>query len=726
MGRPLLRVEDDRLLRGDARFVADITVPDLLHIAVVRSTAPHARLGPIDLDEARAMAGVVDAFCGSDIAQHLRPLPSHRPLPPEWAAFRQAALAVDIVRYVGEPVAVVVATSRAIAEDAVDRVVVQYDDLPVVASTGSEPAAELFPGHSNVVSVIEKAGGMALENALGLADVVVEEEFSVQRHSGVPLETRGLLARPDADGGLTLWGVAKMPHFIRAAVAEMLGFDRDRVRVEPVSIGGGFGVRGEFHPEDFLVPFAALRVGRPVRWIEDRVEHFIGTNHSRECRWRVRAGATRDGQLVFLAGEVTLDIGAYVRPLVGVIAEQCALNLLGPYRVPSFSCRATSVVSNKTGVGTVRAPGRFEATFAREGILDLLAAKLGVAPLELRDRNILGADDYPFDTGVESFGKHVVYDSGDPRRALRLAAETIATGDPERDVDDHRLVGIGAVPFIESTGLGPYEHARISVEEPGQLVVRLGTTSMGQGHETSFAQIAADAVGVEVGDVVVLEGDPDSVSDGIGTFASRSLVMGGSAIWLAGQELGELIDKLDPQRTGSLRELLLAAAAADIELDVESRFESWNTTYAYGAHAAVVAIDPLLGSLEVLRYLVVADVGRVINPLIVKGQVHGGVVQGLGGALLEELAYSDEGQPLSASFMDYLLPSAHEAPVVEVVLLDEARAGGNPLGAKGAGEIGTIAAAAVVAAAVRDALQGCDVDLTSLPFKPERLVSQRS
>jgi CO/xanthine dehydrogenase Mo-binding subunit len=721
IGRSLLRVEDEPLLRGRARFVADVVLPGQLHLAVVRSTAAHAILQTVDLADARDMPGVVDAFSGSDIIEALHPLPSQRPVEPEWQPLRQAALAVDTVRYVGEPVAVVIATSRALAEDAADRVVVELDPLPVVTGPADRAIAELFPGYSNVAAVLEKSGGIATADAVALADVIVEEEFSVQRHSGVPLETRGLQARPDADGGITLWGVAKMPHFIRSAVAEMLGLDEQLVRIEPVNIGGGFGVRGEIYPEDFLVPFAALRTGKPVCWIEDRAEHLLGTNHSRECQWRVRAGATRDGKLIFLDGEVTLDIGAYVRPLIGIVAEQCALNLLGPYRVQSFACRATSVLSNKMGIGTVRAPGRFEATFAREGIIDVLAASLGIDPLELRDRNLLTADDYPFDTGVESFGKNVVYDSGNPRHALRIAADAIATG-PPHPVDDGRLMGVGVVPFIESTGLGPFEQARVSVEAPGRVVVRLGTTSMGQGHETSFSQIAADAVGVDVDDVVVLEGDPASVSESVGTFASRSMVMGGNAIWLAGQELGGRIDKLDPERSGSLQQWLVAARDADIELDVEGRFDSWVNTYAYGAHAAIVAIDPELGTLEVLRYVVVADVGRVVNPRIVEGQVRGGVLQGLGGALLEELAYSEDGQPLAGSFMGYLLPSAHDAPVVEVMLLDDARSPGNPLGAKGAGEIGTIAPAAAIATAARHALRGRDVAITALPLKPERLV----
>jgi carbon-monoxide dehydrogenase large subunit len=727
IGLSLPRVEDARMLQGRALFVADVDVADCAHAVIVRSPYAHAALRSVDLEVARAMPGVIDAFCGLDVVEVLRPFPSNRPIASEWLSLLQLPLAVDTVRYVGEPIAVVVAGNRSLAEDAAATVILDAVELPVVGSARAG-GPELFPGHSNVVAVVDKKGGLPIDQAVGQADEVVEETFRVQRHSGVPLETRGLVARPDPDGGITLWGVAKMPHFVRSAVADMLHLAEESVRVQPVNIGGGFGVRGELYPEDFLVPFAAIRAGLPVRWIEDRGEHLVGTNHARETDWRVRAGATRAGELIFIQADAVIDVGAYVRPLMGVVAEQCALNMLGPYRTRSFSCRVECALSNKMGIGTMRAPGRYEATFAREGIIDLLAAKVGIDPSAFRDRNLLGARDYPYDTGVESFGRDLVYDSGDPRTAFGIAVKAIRArrSDLEREPSvEGRLIGTGVVPFIESTGLGPFEQARISIEEPGKVVVRLGTTSMGQGHETSFAQIAADAVGVEIDDVVVLEGDPSSVSAGVGTFASRSLVMGGNAIFLAGTELGFRRDKLDPDHRLPLGELLELSGASGPELDVEARFETWSTTYAYGAHAAIVAIDPALGSIEVLHYVVVADVGLVVNPAIVHGQVQGGVVQGLGGALLEELIYSDDGQPLATTLMDYLLPSAHETPDIEVSLIDIARSPGNPLGVKGAGEIGTIAVGAAVAAAARDALHGLGVRVNQLPLKPDRLVIWR-
>lgn len=724
IGRPMLRREDERLLRGQGEYVADVELDGMAHATVVRSPYAHARLQAIDLDEARAMPGVLDVFSGRDVVETLRPLPSHRPLAPLFEQLQQLPLTLDVVRYVGEPVAVIVAESRRLAEDAASRIVLRAVQLPVVSALQDVDRTRLFGGRPNVFGVLSKSAGVNLESASLLADIVVAEEFYVQRHSGVPLETRGLVARPDGDGGLTLWGLAKMPHFVRHALAELFHLEDSLVRVRPVDIGGGFGVRGELYPEDFLVPLAALRTGRPVRWIEDRNEHLLGTNHSRESHWRLRAGATRDGELVFIEGRVILDIGAYVRPLLGVLAEQCAINLLGPYRVKSFSCRVDAALTNKMGVGTTRAPGRFEATFAREGILDALAKELGIDPFDLRDRNVLASDDYPYDTGVESFGKHVVYDSGDPRGALRLAEAEVG-GDRSRHRSSGEaaagpLVGVGVVPVLESTGLGPFERARATLEPSGHVTVHLATTSMGQGHATSFAQVAADALGIDVEEVVVVEGDPDSVAAGVGTFASRSLVMGGNAVWQACSALRERLDQLDPDRRLTLPELYERASQRGIVLDVEEEFESFSPTYAYGAHAAVVAVDPSLGTLRILRYVVVADVGRVVNPKIVAGQIQGGVVQGIGGALLEELSYSPEGQPLAASFMDYLLPSSLEAPTVELHLLDHAR-GANPLGVKGAGEIGTIGVGAAMACAARDALERSGVAVTALPLKPERL-----
>jgi len=726
IGRSISRVEDPRLLTGNGTFVADVRLPGMLHMAVLRSMLPHAVVRGVDAEPARSLSGVVDAFSAADIRQYLKPLPSQRPITND--RLRQVVLATDRVRYVGEPLAVVVAESRHRAEDGVSAIFPALEPLPVVADTsaaGAEEATQIFDGLPNLVLEVVKEAEVPGTEPMG-SDVVVEETLKVQRHTSVPLETRGLVARPDSDGGLTVWGVAKMPHFLRAAIAEFVGLPPEKVRIQPVDVGGGFGVRGEIYPEEVLVPLAALRTGQPVSWIEDRREHLLGTNHSREVTWRVRAAARRDGRLVSLEATAEIDVGAYVRPLLQVIAEQTSSNLLGPYRVPIYRCRAKCLLTNKMGIGTVRAPGRFEATFARERIFDLLAHELGMDRIEFRDRNLLEAADYPVRTGLQMFGRDMVYDSGDPRGALQAAAEALDAprieGLAAKAHEEGKRVGYGIAPFIESTGAGLFEFARVAVEPPGVVTVRTGTTSMGQGHETTLAQVAADAVGVDLNEIQVVEGNPDDVPRGVGTFGSRTTVMAGNAVWLAGQELRRRIDTLYSGRRRSLGELLAEAGERGVVLDVTEEFRSEDPTYAYGTHVAVVEVDPEVGTVRVLRYVVVTDVGRVINPAVVTGQIQGGVAQGIGGALLEELVYSEDGQPLSTSFMDYLLPSALDTPPIEVVLLDRAVSPRNPLGVKGAGEVGTIGVGAAVANAVSDALKPEGTPILSLPLKPDRLV----
>jgi aerobic carbon-monoxide dehydrogenase large subunit len=717
IGRSIRRVEDRRLLRGEDTFAGDIRLPDLAAVAVVRSPLAHAVLLGVDLAAARAAEGVLDAFWHEDVVEFMGPLPTARPFDPDLDRFRQSPLPRDRVRYAGEPVAVVVAETRALAEDAAALVTLDLDPLDAAVDASNVEGPELFDGHPNLIHTIVKAAGGDIGLALEGADVVVEETLRVHRYSAVPLETRGLVARPDPDGGLTLWGVTKLPHFLRSGIAETLGLDPSLVRVVPVAVGGGFGVRGEFYPEDVLVPVAALRTGRPVAWIEDRREHLLGTNHSRESSWRIRAGATGDGDLVGLEAQLVYDLGGYLRTLVP--PELAASDLIGPYRLPSFRSEVRCVLTNKMGIGPVRSPGMYEAWFARERVLDRLAERLGMKAIDFRMRNLLRPEEFPHRAGLQVFGTEVVFDSADPPEALRIAAEAVTR--PMPAPAPGRRLGRAAIPFIEHTAAGPVEIARLRVEPPGMVAVYVGTTSMGQGHETTLAQIAADAVGVPFDRVAIREGDPDATPFGLGTFASRSTVMGGSAVWLAGLELRARLDRVDPGRRLPLERVLQRAAAEGLELEVVHRFEAEHMTYSYGAHGAVVELDPELGTLQVLRYVVVADVGRVVNPDIVLGQIRGGAVQGMGGALLEELAYSPDGQPLSTSFMDYLLPTALDVPEVEVVLLDRARSTTNPLGVKGAGELGSIAVGATLASAAQDALGPNGGWIDRLPLAPELL-----
>lgn len=723
VGTSLPRLEDEELLRGEAMFVGDVRLPDALHAAFVRSPVPHGRIRGVDLSAVRTLHGVVDAFSAADLGVAADPLPAVLHLPPELEEFRERALPTDRVRYVGEAVAVVVAETRALAEDAAAAVELDLDPLPVVATAEdavAPGATQLFDGVSNDIWTVRKATGV-VDDVLRDAEVVVEGTFRVHRRSGMPLETRGLVARPDPDGGLTLWGVTKMPHAVRAGVARLLGLPQGSVRVVPVAVGGGFGVRGEFYREDVLVPIAALRCRRPVSWIEDRREHLLATNHAGDSAWWVRAGATREGRIVGLQGRVTLDIGAYVRTLGTVVPELMAVNLLGPYAIDAFGCEVRCVVTNKMGIGTVRGPGRSEAGFARERLIDLLAARLELEPLEVRERNLVEPD-RPHPTGLEIFGSQVIYDAGDIRESLRIAAQTI-------DVPASRMregsvrVGTAAVPFVESTGLGPFEMARVVLGDDARLRVYVGTTSMGQGHRTTFAQIAADATGIPVDHVDVHEGNPDMLPAAIGTFASRSTVTAGSAIWEAGTELRRRLECLDVGDL-PLAEIPDAARERKISLDVTARFDVPQPTYASGAHAAEVEVDTELGMMRVRRYVVVADVGTIVNPSVVLGQIQGAAAQGIGGALLEEIAYTPDGQPAAGSFMDYLLPTALDVPEVEVILRDGSPSDRNPLGVRGAGEVGTIAVAATLAAAVQNALGPNARWLEELPLRPERLVDR--
>lgn len=714
IGRSVARVEDGSFLRGDARFVADVRLPGLAHLVVVRSPFAHARLQAVDLGEVRGARGVLDVFTAADIEPFMQPVRPTRPLPPGPDGHRQLPLARSIVRYVGEPVAVVVGESRRLAEDAAALVCFEAEELAACVDVA------LAPAEARVHSVSKRSGGDVVAAEAG-AHLVLEATLCLQRDSGMPIETRGLVAARETGGGVTLWGVAKLPAFVRMAVADLLGVPPTLVRVRPVAIGGGFGVRGELYVEDLLTVIAAVRASRPVAWIEDRREHFVGVNHSRESVWRVRAAVSAEGDLLALSGSVDLDIGAYVRTLVP--AELFASELLGPYRVPAYRCDAHCCLTNKMGIGTMRSPGTYEAGFAREMLFDRVAAALGMAPEAFRRRNLLGPDDLPLATGFELLGSEVVYDSADLPEAFRLARQAIEADLPQaraRAEAGGARVGTAVVPFILPTGIGPFESARLAVEPPGVVAVHVATTSMGQGHRTSLAQVCADAVGVPLAVIDVREGDPASVPASIGTFASRSLATAGTAVWNAGLQLRAQLAKLVGDGPADLARALDLAGGT---LEATARFDVPNLTYAYGCHAAQVELDRELGTLRVLRYVVVADAGRLVNPDLVRDQVRGAAVLGIGGALLESIEYSADGQPLTTTFLDFLLPTASDVPPIEVVLLDRARSPLNPLGLKGAGEMGSAACGATIACAAQDALGRSGRWLDTLPLTPDRLLT---
>lgn len=737
------RLEDRRLLRGAGRFVDDVDLPGALHLRVVRSPVAHGRLVGVDVAAAAATPGVRLVLIGADLPAVPR-IPLRLQLTGDDVdAALQPVLATDRVRYVGEPVAVVVADDPYTAEDAAEQVHPDIQAHPPV----------LDPRDHVLVSL--RAGFGDADAAFAAADHVVTTEVHVARHSGVPLETRGLVAEPDPGRrGLTLWGLTKVAHFNRRILADLLDLAPSALTLRSCDAGGGFGIRGELYPEDVLVPLAALRLGRPVKWIEDRSEHLVAANHSRDQRHRIAGAFTDDGTLLGLRDEVVHDNGAYLRTH-GVTVPQLTITMLpGPYRMAAYEGRVHVGITNKTPAGTYRAPGRYEGTAARERLLDIAAQRLGIDPVELRRRNLLRRDELPAERGMSALGTEVRLDDAD---YLGLLDQALAAADFDswrqeaaRARAAGRLVGTGMACFLEKSGLGPYETGGVRIDATGAVRVLTGGASVGQGIETVLAQIAADALGVDPDDVTVVHGDSDAVPEGMGSWASRSTVVGGSAVLRAAQAtaaqatrvgaelLGVTPDKVEvadggvrvrrsPANRISLADVaaacdpLSAARRGDAPgLGADAVFTVEHMTYPYGVHLAQVEIDVRTGGLTVHRYFVAYEVGCAINPQLVHGQIVGGFAQGLGGALLEEFTYDGDGQPLATQLIDYLLPTAAETPRIGVLIAEDAPSVDNPLGAKGAGEGGTTAAGAALAAATADAL-GDAAAITALPMTPERV-----
>ncbi len=747
VGRSVPRKEDPRLLRGRGRFTADLDAAGQAHLRVVRSPVAHARLVHIDCAAAAGLPGVVAVATAADILADLGSVPAIPVrLPVGGRRFEQhlqPVLAGGVVRYVGEPVAVVVAADPYTAEDAAEAVAVDYEDLPAVLAASADPEGAAA---ADVVAVLE-AGYGDVEAAFARAAHVVGLVVAVGRHSAVPLEPRALLAdpgTPDAHGAkmgvarLDIWGATKVPAFNRGVLAGMLRIEPERIRMHAVDAGGGFGVRGEFYPEDFLVPWLARRLRRPVKWVEDRREHLVAANHSREQVHRIEVAMDDQGLILGLRDEVDHDNGAYVRTH-GVIVPELTLAMLpGPYRVPTYAGRARVVLTNKTPCGTYRAPGRFEGTFAREQLLDVAADRLGLDRVELRRRNLLGPAELPHRRALNTLGTDVVLDGGDYPGLLEKAMGRVRDQGWAALVDGERAggaaAGLGVAVFLEKSGLGPSETADVVVGVDGVVRVYSGGTSLGQGVETVLAQVAADGLGVDPAQVEVVNGDTDLQPFGLGSWASRTTVVAGSAVHLAAQATAakarrvaaRLLEAAEadlvvargrvgvaglPSRGVALGEVAAACVAGSPHLGGEEpglgareRFDVEHMTYPYGVHVAVVRVDRDTGAVRVLRYLVAYEVGRAVNPRLVEGQLHGGVAQGVGGALLEEFRYDPAGQPQATTFMDYLLPTADVLCAVETLVCEDAPAPGNPLGARGAGEGGVTGAGAALACAVRDAL----------------------
>ena len=549
IGAPIRRREDVRFVTGRGQYLDDVRAPGMLHAAILRSPHAHARVRGIDTSAALALDGVTAVFTYADMAGLMKPIPMRVFPLPGLDNYLQTPLSADTVRHAGEAVAVVVADSRYIAEDALDVIEVDYEPLPAVANVSDALTGSVVVHPANGTNLAGSAEINVgdVDAAFREADYIRKEEFHTNRHTANPMETRGLVASYNAgDGQLHVWGPTKVSHTNRAILARHLEIEEERIHFIEPDVGGGFGVRGEFYAEDFLIPFASFKLGRPVKWVEDRVEHLTSANHSREVLCQVELAAKNDGTLLGLRATVYGDMGAYVRTHGSVVPALTAVMMTGPYRVPNFHASVNCVMTNKMGAGTYRAPGFFEGTFIRERMLDLAAADLGLDPAELRHRNMIQASEMPYDVGQTRLdGRNTVYDSGDYPAAFNRALEEIGydelaarqNADTGFRDDQGRYHGVGIASYVEPTGFGPFEGARVLVTESGGVEVYLGITTMGQGHETVMAQICADSLSVPIEDVTIFHGSTDYIPASIGTFGSRASVMAGSAIHLSCQTL---------------------------------------------------------------------------------------------------------------------------------------------------------------------------------------------
>jgi carbon-monoxide dehydrogenase large subunit len=818
VGAPVRRKEDAIILRGEAQYISDLVVPGMLTAMVVRSPYPHARILSIDTSHAKACKGVEAVFTAEDLGSSQRQLASFGQFPPQllnqWSPKIQPApcttLAKDKVRYVGEPVALVIASDRYVAEDAAELVDVEYEPLEAVVDVGQaldpdaveihDPAA----GRSLVASepwrswctsseqwndagelLVSWDPNTALDMHVHMGDAadafakaahVFGGRFYSHRHTGVPLEGRGLLALPDIGGsGMTVWSSHQIPYFHRALIAESLGIPEDTVRVRQPYLGGGFGQKAGIYGEDVLIPFAARQLGRPVKWLEDKREHFQASSHSREQTFDAEIAVDAAGRILGLRYEVLIDAGAYLTfPVVLPYLGMC--HFFGPYRIPAMQARIRSVFTNKVTSAPYRGAGRPEAAFVLNRLVDRIAYELAIDPVEIRKRNFISPEEMPYDVGLlYRDGSPQVFDSGDYPEALNrnLAAigyDAFRTKQKAARLEG-RYLGIGTACNVEAGGIGPVEGARVEVTRTGDVVVHLGVVDTGQGQRTAFAQICADVLGVNIGKVTVKTGDSSGVIYSRGTYHSRTAVTAGNAVGsaaakvatklklLASHHLGEAVqggvciedlELLDgtirvkgvPELAVSLERCArlcvpdgssvgsaVASGGAilnlpdEIEpgLDETSFFGAKSVVWGNASHAAIVEVDPELGTFEIQRYVVVHDCGRILNPMILEGQVHGGVAQGIGGAVLEELFYDEDGQLVSSNMADYMLPRRGDIPEIELITM-ESPSPLNPLGVKGAGEGGTIGPPAALAAAIEDALSPFGVHINRTPLSPAMIL----
>jgi aerobic carbon-monoxide dehydrogenase large subunit len=769
IGERVKRREDPRLIQGRGTFVDDVKLAGMQYLAFKRCDIAHGRIVSIDTTAAAAMDGVEAVFTGADIAELLAPMPIATPFPsPD-----HRAVAVDVVRYAGEPVAVVVASDRYIARDAADAVVVTYDALPAVvdperAMTGTPTvihqdfpnnlAVPLVPSGTGVSADGKTVDNTAIDKAFADAEIVISQRMMNQRLVPNAMETRGVVAHFEpGKGTMTIWSSTQNPHILRSMIAAMMGLGQDQVRAIAPDVGGGFGAKINIYAEEYVVAVVSRRLGIPIKWVEDRSEAFVATTHGRDIIGYVDLAARRDGKVLGLKLRLIADIGAYNMLLTAAIPTLTMLMANATYDIPAIRTTLTEVFTNKTPTDAYRGAGRPEATYFVERAMDMLASELRMDPAEVRRKNFIAADRFPFQTQMGA-----VYDSGDYAKALDAALKAANWDGLKQERDraraEGRLVGLGLAMYVEVCGLGPsstlptggWEHSQVTVERDGRISATTGASPHGQGNETTFAQMLADQFSVPFEHVTILHGDTAVVKQGIGTFGSRSQAVGGTALHLAGGKVktkmakfaaalleaheddlvfenGTISVKGAPASGKSFADVAAFAyvpvplpPGLEPGLSDEAFFEPANNTYPFGCHISMLEIDRETGEPTLLKLVAVDDAGNLINPLIVEGQIHGGLAQGVGQAMMEEAVYNDEGQLMTGSFMDYALPRATDFPPFELHATVTPTPV-NPLGAKGVGEAGTLGSTPCIVSAAVDALSGFGVKHIDMMLRPEKL-----
>lgn len=764
VGQSIKRMEDPDLLRGQGQFADDIRLPGLIEAAFVRSPFAHARFSQIDVSQALDVPGVVAVFTAADLPAEWRSkrIVLQVPSPAITYPVTQEPLATQEVCFAGEAVAVVVADSRHAAEDGVGRVLVDWEPLAAVANCESALRPDAPTAHAAIddnIAARLSLGYGDTDTAMAEATHVFRERYDVHRGTGNPMECRGVVAEFDAIGdAFRIWTSTQTPHNTQRAVVDMFGMPEDKVRIITPDVGGGFGPKNQVYPEEIVIPAIARILARPVKWIEDRREHFLTTTQERDQVWDLTIGVNDEGKILGLKGTLIHDAGAYL-PWGAIMPYISASTLPGPYVIPAYRLDVTVAFTNMVPTTPLRGAGRPQAVFAMERLMDLVARKLGSDPAEIRQRNLIPADAMPYEMGLTyRDGAPVIYDSGDYPEAQRKALANAGYSDFEERrkaaLEEGRYIGIGIGNYVEGTGLGPFEGATVRILSNGRAAIYTGATPAGQAHKTTLAQICADELALDVAEIDVVVGDTGVMPRGAGTFASRITVNAGSSVRIASGEVrtkllalaaakfdvgtealeladgavritGEQGDRVSfadlAKMTSGMPGYVLPKGIAP-DLEASGYFTPERATYSNGSHVAEVEVDAETGLVSILNYTVVHDCGTVINPMLVDGQIQGGVAHGIGNALLERMLYDEDANPLSTTFADYLMPTAEIVPGAKLIHM-ESPSPLNPLGAKGAGEGGTIPVPAAIAAAIENALQPFGARIATCPVTPEMIVN---